>query len=352
MALRTYANAPATTLAASCTAGATTITVASTTGLPITYPYIMILDRGTGSEEVVLVTNAAGAVLTVTRGYDSTTAFSHALGASAVHGISAIDPREANAHVNASASVHGVTGSVVGTTNTQTLTNKTLTSPTLNTPTVNDATFTEQGHTARTTIYTASIGVFPASPAPGMIVYDGSRLYVRRGTDWYEIGVDGVTVAGGFAGLNNTQTLTNKTLSNGTKVGAATTDLSAAWAAWTPTVTNWTVGNGTLTGRYMQIGKTVHFSLVLTLGSTSTMSSAPLFSFPVTPRNQEFMPVGQCSMRDASFGTHSGAGGVFISTSGTTMFCRTDDGGNVSPTAPLTWATGDSLMISGTYEAA
>ena len=40
-------------------------------------------------------------------------------------------------HVNATAA-HGATGAVVGTTNTQTLTNKTLTTPTLNTPKINE----------------------------------------------------------------------------------------------------------------------------------------------------------------------------------------------------------------------
>ena len=130
MAQRYYSNAAATALASGCTALDTTITVDSVTGLPIQYPFIMILDRGTVGEEVVLVTNASGSDLTVTRGYDSTTAFAHSLGSEAVHGVAAIDHRESNNHVNANSGVHGASGSVVGTSDTQTLSNKNLTDPT------------------------------------------------------------------------------------------------------------------------------------------------------------------------------------------------------------------------------
>ena len=49
---------------------------------------------------------------------------------------SRITANDVTTHANATA-VHGATGAVVGTTNTQTLTNKTLTTPTLNTPTLN-----------------------------------------------------------------------------------------------------------------------------------------------------------------------------------------------------------------------
>lgn len=130
MALRYYANAPATTLSTGCTAGATSITVASVSGFPVTFPYTIIIDRGEATEEVLEVTAAGGTTLTVTRGVDSTTAFAHATAAVVEHGISARDLREPNLHVNSNNNVHGVTGDVVGTTDSQALTNKDLTSAT------------------------------------------------------------------------------------------------------------------------------------------------------------------------------------------------------------------------------
>lgn len=130
MVLRYYANAPATTLAASVTIAGTSILVASVAGLPIQYPYTLILDRGTATEEAVSVTAASGTTLTITRAIDGTTAFAHNVGGTVEHGITAQDVREPNSHINANSSVHGVTGSVVGTTDTQALTNKDLTSGT------------------------------------------------------------------------------------------------------------------------------------------------------------------------------------------------------------------------------
>lgn len=144
MTLRYYANAPATTLTASIDASATLIKVASASGFPVLFPYVLILDEGELTEEVVLVTGAAGLDLTVTRGFDSTTAFAHSSGSGVVHGVSAIEFREANQHVNSSAGVHGIMGAVVGTTDAQVLTNKTLSTgtviqsgTTINSPAIN-----------------------------------------------------------------------------------------------------------------------------------------------------------------------------------------------------------------------
>lgn len=127
-----------TTLTGDINSTATTMTVAAATGYPSTTPYTLIIDQDTVNEEIVEVTARSGTSLTITRGVDGTTGIAHTAGAAIEHGVSARDFGDSRSHEDASENVHGTgAGSaVVGTTDTQTLTNKTLTSPTINGATV------------------------------------------------------------------------------------------------------------------------------------------------------------------------------------------------------------------------
>lgn len=128
-----YSNtAVQTTLGGNISNSATSFTVGATTGFPSSTPYVLALDYGAASEELVVVTGVAGTTLTVTRGFSGTSAQSHSIGAVVRHVYNAQDATDFRTHEAATSDVHGVTGALVGATQAQTLTNKTLTSPTIN----------------------------------------------------------------------------------------------------------------------------------------------------------------------------------------------------------------------------
>lgn len=122
---------------------ATSLEVNSTAGFPTSYPYTLALGYDLSNEELVTIIGASGNILTVGvtvaggasaagRGVDGTNNQTHAAGEAVKHVISARDMTEAQAHIAAEAGAHGITGSFVGTTDTQTLTNKTITGGTVN----------------------------------------------------------------------------------------------------------------------------------------------------------------------------------------------------------------------------
>lgn len=191
MARREYKGAATpTTLSASITNSATSLTITDATNWP-TGSFSLVIDPGLAGEEKILATSRSGTTVTLTtRGYDNTSASSHTSGAVIYPVPTAIDFDEANSHVNSSSGVHGLTGSVVGTTDTQTLTNKALSDSTTTIVDVTDATKAIKFDIAGTTAITGTIAT-AFTTAKTVTIPDATDTLVGKAT---------------------TDTLTNKTL--------------------------------------------------------------------------------------------------------------------------------------------
>ena len=114
--------------------------------------------------------------------------------------------------------------------------------------------------------------------------------------------------------------------------------------AWTPTFngTGSSLGDGTLTGRYVINGNVLTFSITLTIGSTTTVGSGAGFTLPTIPAFT--MPFVGMAI-DSSTGTH-----YTLQTYSTSSSVVVANGANyMSSTVPFTWATGDTLRITGAY---
>ena len=197
-----------TSLTGALTSSGTTATVVSGSALlgGITVAagetFTVVIDPDTALEEIVDIYSASGNpvssnTLTIVRGVENAgTGVAHSAGAIVRHMMTGRDLRESNTHIEASTGVHGVTGAVVGTTDTQTLTNKTLTSPVVTSLTLGDGSIVFEGATADS--YETTLTV--AEPTADRTVTIPNATTTLVGTD-------------------TTQTLTNKTLTSPTITG-------------------------------------------------------------------------------------------------------------------------------------
>lgn len=221
-------------------------------------------------------------------------------------------------------------GTLVDLASSQTLTNKTLTSPTITTPTINNP-----------TLNTDAISEFTVS--------------------------NGVTVAGlnlksGKLNTNNSVVTANITDAAVTpnKLFAAT---GSGWAfqSWTPSWTNVSVGNGTVVAKYVQTGKTVTARLSLTLGSISTITGLITFSLPVTAVSYPNLangadPLGLAVILDS--GNAAYPADIRILTTTTAILTAWAAGGtytasaNTSSSVPMMWGIADAFTTTFVYEAA
>ncbi len=149
--------------------------------------------------------------------------------------------------------------------------------------------------------------------------------------------------------------------------GASLETLVDAWTnytpVWTGSTTDPVIVNGTMTGRYKQIGSTVHFTMLYTAGSSDTFGSGFYsMTVPVASSASAVQANILSQYFDASAVTAAqyliGVGQLDAGTS-TVIRIRLMGGNNAnatmvnwSATFPAGPAVGDQFGMSGTYEAA
>lgn len=282
--------------------------------------FIVTVNRGQADEEKILCdtqTSRTVACLLANRGFDGTTAQAHAAGATVECTISAFDADEWNAHTNATGVVHGVAGSVVGTTDTQSLSNKTLDTATSSLSSGGSivgttATQSLTNKTLVTPVVTPSVAAGVAATLQGLTSQSGDYLQAKNvgATLIARVRSDGTIIAGMGAVSGNGALEADLRNGSASASGLVVTanaaqvapliasgpagvtnfsvdaagnvvanNLTSAWTSYTPTFTNVTGGAGLFA--YLLLGKTLFIRGQFTAG-TATAAAVVGFSLPAS----------------------------------------------------------------------
>jgi hypothetical protein len=206
----------------------------------------VVIDPDTALEEIVDVSAVSTNTLTIVRGRDGSSGVAHSAGAQVRHMAIGRDYREANLHIEAASGVHGLSGSVVGTTDTQTLTNKDLSSGTntLSTSVVTltgTQTLTNKTLTSPTITGTGAIAGTFTGNLTGNVTgnVSGSAGSVTNGVSTTDTGTVTSTMIAN-------DTIVNADINTAAAIAATKIAGTAVTQADTGTVTSTMIANGTI----------------------------------------------------------------------------------------------------------
>ena len=295
-----------TTLTSAMNSSQTTMVVNSAAGLlgSITpaagETFTVVIDPDTSLEEIVDViapSSPGSNTLTIVRPIDDTAAIAHSAGAKVRHMAIGRDFREANTHIVGTTGVHGVSGSVVGTSGAQTLTGKTISgaSNTLtNIP--NSATTATNTNTPSTIVARDASGNFSAgtitanltgnvSGSSGSTTGNAATATALQTARDFQILGDVEASAVSFNGTGNvnlttqiaTGVIVNADVNASANIAATKIAGTAVTQADTGTVTSAMIANGTIVDADINaaaaIDKTKISGTAITAADTGTVTS-------------------------------------------------------------------------------
>lgn len=304
--------------------------------------FVLVIDRGTATEEKVLCDSRSGDTFTVNtsgRGFDGTSAHAHEAGAKVEHCLAAVEIDDMNtmlAKVTTKGQIpigDGTSWSMLpaGANNTVPIADNTTATGYragfITGAMIQDLTVTENDLASSV----AGAGLSGAAGSPLAVNVDGSTLEIS--SDALRIKAGGVTSNEILAGT----------------IGLAKI-ASEAWPSYTPTATNVTVGNGVYACSYIKIGRIGIVNFRFNFGSTTSFTGTPIFSLPsgwtmATGNEGDVFPV---QIYDTTPATRYY--GHTFTNSLTTIGIQVDNVAATYPTAtfvsatvPMTWANGDVI---------
>lgn len=170
----------------------------------------------------------------------------------------------------------------------------------------------------------------------------------------YEVTADDVHIRNGFCtepsgGTKAVQIYASNRWSLPHSISYSKDAAAEAGTSYTPTWTgsggNPTLGNGTISGYYTRAGGLMTVSIDLTIGGSTTLGTGNWsFSLPLAAERKT---QGTIRAFDTSTGTHY-IGTVDVAAGATTATAYFDTG-QLSATAPVSWASGDEVHLTISY---